>query len=66
MERQHPNNREENNMKERKNEVRRGDTVKIENRLYKVTAVENYGFFVQGRRYIVLHTDEYEIVERKQ
>lgn len=47
-------------------EVRRGDTVKIDCKLYKVTAVEHYGFFVQGRQYIVLHSDKYEIVSRKE
>ena len=46
-------------------EVRRGDIVRIGGKEYRVTAVEHYGFFVQGRRYIVLHTDKYEIVERK-
>ena len=46
-------------------EVKRGDTVEIDGRLYTVTATENYGFFVRGRQYIVLWTDEYKIVKEE-
>ena len=46
-------------------EVKGGDFVRIDNKVYRVTAVENYGFFVKGRQYIVLHTDNYEIVREK-
>lgn len=46
-------------------EVKRGDTVRIDGKLYTVTAVENYGFFVKGRRYIILHSDNYEIVKEE-
>lgn len=42
--------------------VKRGDRVLIDGIVYTVTAVENYGFFVKGRRYIVLYTDKYEII----
>lgn len=45
------------------NEVKRGSTVRIDGKLYTVTFTENYGFFVKGRRYIVLWTDEYEVVK---
>lgn len=44
-------------------EVKRGSIVKIEGKLYTVTATENYGFFVKGRMYIVLWSDEYEVVK---
>lgn len=45
-------------------EVRRGEIVRIDGKEYRVTAVEHYGFFVQGRRYIVLYSDKYEIVRK--
>lgn len=45
------------------NEVKRGTIVKIDGKLYTVTFTENYGFFVKGRMYIVLWTDEYEVVQ---
>ena len=45
------------------NKVKRGTVVRIDNKEYVVTATEYYGFFVKGRRYIVLWTDEYEVVK---
>ena len=43
--------------------VKRGDMVKIDGKVYKVTMVEYYGFFVQGKPRIILHTDKYELVK---
>ena len=44
--------------------VSRGDVVRIDGKEYYVTAVENYGFFVRGMKYIVLHTDAYEVITK--
>ena len=46
--------------------VKRGDMVKIDGKVYKVTMVEYYGFFVQGKSRIILHTDKYELVKGAQ
>ncbi len=43
-------------------EPKSGDVVEIDGKEYEVTAVENYGFFVKGRDYIVPFSDEYKIV----
>lgn len=43
--------------------VRRGSIVQIEGVEYEVTATENYGFFVRGRQYIVLWSDEYKVIK---
>ena len=42
--------------------VKCGSIVEINGKRYMVTAIENYGFFVQGRKNIILWSDEYEIV----
>lgn len=43
--------------------VKRGSIVQIEDVEYEVTATENYGFFVRGRQYIVLWSDEYKVIK---
>lgn len=43
-------------------EPKSGDVVEIDGKEYEVTAVENYGFFVKGRDYIIPFSDEYKIV----
>lgn len=43
--------------------VRRGSLVEIDGIRYEVTSTENYGFFVRGRKYIVLWSDEYKVIQ---
>ena len=43
-------------------EPKSGDVVEIDGNEYEVTAVENYGFFVKGRDYIIPFSDDYKIV----
>lgn len=45
--------------------LKRGDKVKIDGIQYTVTAIENYGFFVRGRLYIVLWSDNWEVIKRR-
>lgn len=47
-----------------KKEIKAGDVVKINEKEYKVTAVENYGFFVKGKNNIITFNDSFEIVNR--
>lgn len=44
--------------------IKRGSQVEIEGKIYTVTKTEHYGFFVEGRPYIILWSDDYRIVSQ--
>ena len=43
--------------------VKRGSIVQIKGVEYEVPATENYVFFVRGKQYIVLWSDEYRVIK---